>query len=166
MPDSVVFDKVLSWKEDTNAIIKKAHTRLYCLIKLRSFDISSQILRMCFISAICGVLTCGCVCWGGNVSKQDRDRLDKIIKAASIVGKRQDRFDTYYQGRLTNKLTDILHDDTCPLKADFDNRIIERSGQFRVPTARMTRHAGSFMPSAVSVFIQKIGRTGKEKINK
>ena len=37
----VGFDKVLSWKENTNAIIKKAHTRLYCLKKLRSFDISS-----------------------------------------------------------------------------------------------------------------------------
>ena len=78
------------------------------------------------------MLTYGCVCWGGKVSKQDRDKLDKIIKKAeSVVGKRQDRFDTYYQGRLTNKLTDILHDDTPPLKADFDNRIIERSGRFR-----------------------------------
>ena len=67
---------------------------------------------MFFTSVISSVLTYGCVCWGGNVSKQDRDRLNKIIKKAeSIVGKRQNRFDTYYLGRLTNKLTDILHDD-------------------------------------------------------
>ena len=63
----------------------------------------------------------------------------KIIKKArSVVGKRQDRFDTYYKGRLTNKLTDIFHDDTDPLKADFDNRIIERIGRLRVPRARTT----------------------------
>ena len=38
------------------------------------------------------------------MSKQDRERLDKIVKKAeSVIGKRQDRFDTYYQGRLTNK---------------------------------------------------------------
>ena len=95
--------------------------KLYCLRKLRLLDISSQILQMFFTSAISSVLTFGCVCWGGNISKQDRDTLDKIIKKAeSVVGKRQDRFDTYHQGRLTNKLTDILHDDTHPLKADFD----------------------------------------------
>ena len=85
------------------------------------FDISSQILQMCFTAAISNVLTFCCVSGGGNVSKQDRDRLDKIIrKAETFVEKRQDRFDTYYQGRLTNKLTDILHDDTHPLKADLD----------------------------------------------
>ena len=54
---------------------------------------------MFFTSAISSVLTYGCVCWGGNVSKQDRDRLDKIIKKVeSVVDKRLDRFDTYYQG--------------------------------------------------------------------
>ena len=122
---------------------------------------------MFFTSAISSLLTYGCVCWGGNVSKQDRDKLDKIIrKAESVVGKRQNRFDTYYQGRLTNKLTTILHDDTHPQKVDFDNRIIERSRRLRVLRARTTRYAGSFVPSAISIFNQKIERTGKEKMNK
>ena len=100
-------------------------------------------------------------------SRIGTDWIYKIIKKAeSVIGKIQNRFDTYYQGRLTNKLTYILHDDTHPLKAVFDNRIIERSGQFRVPRARTTRHAGSFVPSAISVFNQKIGKSGKEKNNK
>ena len=34
-----------------------------------------------------------------------------------------------------------------------------------VPRARTKRYAGSFVPSAISVFNQKIGRTGKEKMN-
>ena len=42
----VVFDNGLSWKEITNTVIKKAHTRLYCLRMLRSFDISAQSLQM------------------------------------------------------------------------------------------------------------------------
>ena len=33
----VVCDNGLSWKENTNTIVKKAHTQLYCLRKLRSF---------------------------------------------------------------------------------------------------------------------------------
>jgi len=29
-----------------------------------------------------------CVCWGGGISKQDRDRLDKIMKKLeSVIGK-------------------------------------------------------------------------------
>ena len=30
----------------------------------------------------------------------------------------------------------------------------------------MTRYAGSFVPSVISAFNLKIGRTGKEKLNK
>ena len=56
---------------------------------------------------------------GGKFSKQNRNRLDKIIKKAeSVIGKRQDKFDKNYQRRLTNKRTDVLLDDTHPLKTD------------------------------------------------
>jgi len=80
------------------------------------------------------MLTFSCVCWGGNISKYDRDRLDNIVqKAESVIGMRQNKFDTHYQRQLTNNLTDVLHDDTHPLKMDFDNNIIQRSGHFRVP---------------------------------
>ena len=40
----VIFDNDLSCKENTNTIVKKAHTRLNCLKKLRSFHISPKIL--------------------------------------------------------------------------------------------------------------------------
>ena len=41
--------------------------------------------------------TFGSVCWGGNIPKQDKDILDKIIKNADrVVDKRQDRFEAYY----------------------------------------------------------------------
>jgi len=110
----VVFDNGLSWKEN--------------LKKLRSFDINPQILQRFFVSSTSIVFTFIYVCWGGNISTQDR--LEKIIKTAeSVIGKRQNKFDTYYQKRLTNKLTDSLLDDTHPLKTDFDNKIIPRNGQ-------------------------------------
>ena len=40
----VVCDNGLRWKEDTNTIVKIAHTGLYCLRKLRSFDTSTNML--------------------------------------------------------------------------------------------------------------------------
>ena len=71
----------------------------------------------------------------------------------------REQFVTYYQRRLTNKLTDVLHDATHPLKTDFDNKIIQRSGRLRVPRTRTARCAGSFVTSAIKGFNTRIGRT-------
>ena len=99
-----------------------------------------------------------CVCWGGNISKQDRDRLDDIIKKAkSGIGKRENKFDTNYQRRLKNKLIDVLYDDTYPLKTDFVNTIIQISGHFRVPMFRTNIYAGSFVSSLINVRNMTIG---------
>ena len=146
----------LSCKENTNIIVNKTYSRSYCLKKLRSFDISPKILQMFFTCFISSVLTFTYVCWSGNISKKDSDRLDKIT-----IGKRQDKIDTNYQRRLTNKLTDVLHDDTFRLKTDFDNSIIQRSRRLRMPRNRTTRYTGSFVPSAIKAFNRKegIGRT-------
>ena len=38
----VLFDSALSWKQNRNAVLKKAHTRLFCLRKLKSFDVKKK----------------------------------------------------------------------------------------------------------------------------
>ena len=62
----VVIDNKLSWHANTDQIIKKAHTRLYCLRKLRSFSVRNDILQMFYLSTVGSVLTFACVCWGGG----------------------------------------------------------------------------------------------------
>ena len=62
-----VFDNGLCWKENTNNIVKNAHSRLFCLRKLRPFDISPKMLQMSFTCSVLSVLTISCVCWGGNI---------------------------------------------------------------------------------------------------
>ena len=45
----------------------------------------------------------GSVCWGGNISKLDRGRLEKIVKkkkAGHVVGKPLDSFKTLHEKRL------------------------------------------------------------------
>ena len=105
---------------------------------------------MFFTFFISSVLTVTSVCWSGNISKKDCDIVDKII-----IGKRQDKIETNYQRRLTNKLTNVLHDDTFRLKTNFDNKIIQCSGRLRMPRIRTTRYAGSFVPSAIKAFNTK-----------
>ena len=49
------------------------------------------MIQLCFLSTINSNLTFGCVCWGGNTSRQDRDWLEQTIrKARGVIGKQQE----------------------------------------------------------------------------
>ena len=54
-----------------------------------------------------------------NTIKRDKEVLDKIIrKARGVMG--WTHLDTLYDGRVTNKLNDILHDITHPLRQQLE----------------------------------------------
>ena len=155
----VVIDDKLTWKDNTDHIIKKVHSRLFCLRKLRAFNVQQELLQMFYTSIVCSVMTFGMTCWGGNISGQDRNRLNKNIKKASgVVGRKQDDVETMYQRLVTHKLTSVLADDTHPLRPEFDSRRMDRSGRFRVPKTRTTRYKHSFIPTAIQTFNQHKGR--------
>ena len=64
---------------------------------------------------------------GGNISKFDRGRLEKIVKrereeAGHVLGKPMDSFKTLHQKRLYRKLMEILNDSTHPIRHYFDSR--------------------------------------------
>ena len=40
----VVFDSKLNWKENINSVLKKVNSRMYCMRKLSSFGINSDML--------------------------------------------------------------------------------------------------------------------------
>ena len=94
----------------------------------------------------------GSVCWGGNISKLDRGRLEKIVKkrrkkAGHVVGKPLDSFKTLHEKRLYRKLIQILNDPT-----HFDSRRSNRSGRFLRLRTNTNRYKASFLSSALSVF--------------
>ena len=85
--------------------------------------------------------------------------MDKVVKrGGGVVGKRQDAMDELYTRRTTNKLKTILSDETHPLKQEYDWRMIERSGRYRVPKARTTRYLNSFVPKTISFHNLRGGR--------
>ena len=54
---------------------------------------------------ICSIIMFGSVCWGGNISKLDRGRLEKIVKKLGhVVGEPLDNFKTLHEKRLYRKL--------------------------------------------------------------
>ena len=99
----------------------------------------------------------GSVCWGGNISKLDRGRLEKIVKTAGhVVGKPLDSFKTLHEKRLYRKLMQILNDLTHPMKHHFDSRHSNRSGRFLLPRTNTNRYKALFLPSALSVLMKII----------
>ena len=155
----VTIDNTLSWKDNTDALIKKTNTRMYCLRKLRSFNVDSCLLQMFYTATISSILTFASVCWGGNICRQDKDRLEKTIKkAGGVVGRRQKSFEDMHEDRVAKKVASITKDDSHPLCHEFDSRVIERSGRLRAPKTRTTRYSNSFVPTAVRSINRK-GRT-------
>ena len=92
----VVFDSKLNWKENIDSVLKEENTRMYCLRKLRSFGVNSGMLLTFYNAVICSIIVYGSVCFGGNISKFDRGRLEKIVKKAGrVVGMPLDCFKTH-----------------------------------------------------------------------
>ena len=75
-----------------------------------------------------------------------------------IVVRRQERVDSAYHRRVTDRLNTILADETRPLRPEFVSRRIDRSGRFGVPKARTTRYKNSFILSAIQTFDQLVKR--------
>ena len=53
---------------------------MYCMRKLRSSGVNSDMLVTFHNAVICSIIMFGSVYWGGNISKLDRGRLEKIVK--------------------------------------------------------------------------------------
>ena len=58
---------------------------MYCMRKLRSFGVNSDMLVTFYNAVMCSIIMFGSVCWGGNISKSDRERLEKIVKKKELV---------------------------------------------------------------------------------
>ena len=131
------------------------------LRKLRSFDVQQDQLQMFYTSIVWSIMTFVLICWGGNITKQDRKRLDKQIKkAGTMVGRQQDDLETLYRRLVTKNLTAILTDDTHPLRPIFDSRRNDKSGRIRASCSRTNCYTQSFIPTAMHTHNhQLIGRS-------
>ena len=81
--------------------------------KLRSFGVNSDMLVTFYNAVMCSIVMFGSVCWGGNISKLDRGRLEKIVKKAGhFVGKPLDSFKETAQKTNANIKQPYTHNET------------------------------------------------------
>ncbi len=77
----------LTWSTHTDAVLKKAHQRLFFLRRLRKFGMSPSILRSFYTCTVERILT-GCItAWFGNSTAGNRKALQRVVRTARhIVG--------------------------------------------------------------------------------
>ena len=159
----VIFNDQLSWADNTDMLMKKVNTRMYCLRKLKSFEVSSQLLQIFFNSVVGSILTFGLTCWGGNLTKSDRKRMDRVIsKAEKLVGKSLDNLEIIYNKRVLTKVKAIMQDDTHPLKPDFERVNVSGSGRLQLPKCKTNRYKNSFFPVAIKKHNEGYKRVSRE----
>ena len=149
----VTIDNKLSWSPNTDALIKKSKPRLYCLRILKHFNINTNLLQLFFNSIVMSALSFGQVCWGGNTTQQDRDRLQRIVKVASkIIGENQDDVITLCERQTLGRMKNIISDPEHPMYLDYRLLKIDRSGRYRIPKAKTERFLNSFFTKIHKTF--------------
>ncbi len=122
----------LTWSAHTDAVLKKAHQRLFFLRRLRKFGTSPRILRSFYTCTVESILT-GCItAWFGNSTAGNRSALQRVVRTARhIVG-----------GELP-----IIKDSSHPSHRLLS--LLPSGWRFRSIRSRTSRLRDSFFPQAI-----------------
>ena len=150
----VTIDSKLNWSEHMQKVYKKAQSRMFFLRKLKSFHVCNRMLKMFYETVVCSVMTFALVCWGGNATQGDMNRLEKMIKkAGNCVGEKLESLDSIRKQRLASKGGKIEKDEWHPLHSilmQHESRSRTRI-KYRLPVMKTNRFRDSFLPSLIRV---------------
>ncbi len=106
----------LTWSAHTDAVLKKAHQRLFFLRRLRKFGTSPRILRCFYTCTVESILT-GCItAWFGNSTAGNRRALQRVVRTVRhIVGGELPSLQDIYTRRCTRKARRIIKDSSHPV---------------------------------------------------
>ena len=149
-----ILDERLTFEPNTDRICKKANQRLFYLRKLRTFQVERSLMRMFYSSFVKSVFTFSMICWFGNLSLANKNRLSSIIKQCrKIIGTDLDDLGLIYQVRCVQRAKVILADPDHPLNKEFRLLPSGRRMSF-TRKARSNRYLRSFVPLAVKYLNQ------------
>ena len=81
------------------------------------------ILNIFYHEILESVLFYAVACWGGSLTVEDRNRLNKLIrKAGSIIGSCQSSVEEILEKRVMRKMRSVLSRDDHPLHNMFTER--------------------------------------------
>ncbi len=132
----------------TDAVLKKAHQRLFFLRRLRKFGTSPRILRSFYTCTVESILT-GCItAWFGNSTAGNRRALQRVVRTARhIVGGELPSLQDIYTRRCTRKARRIIKDSSHPSHSLLS--LLPSGRRFRSIWSRTSRLRDSFFPQAI-----------------
>ncbi len=82
---SVHITEDLTWSAHTDAVLKKAHQRLFFMRRLRKFGTSPSILRSFYSCTEESILTGSITAWFGNSTAGNRKALQRVVRTATTL---------------------------------------------------------------------------------
>ena len=91
----------LKWEENCTAAVNKAQQRIHFLRQLKKFGMNQKILLQFYRAAVESVLTFAITVWYGSATKEDKGRLESVVKTASeIIGRQLPSVESVYSDLL------------------------------------------------------------------
>jgi len=138
----------LTWSAHTDAVLKKAHQRLFFLRRLRKFGMSPSILRSFYSYTVESILT-GCItAWFGNSTAGKSKALQRVVRTARhIVGGELPSLQDIYTRRCIRKAWRIIKDSSHPSHSLLS--LLPSGRRLRSIRFRTSRLRDSFFPQAI-----------------
>ena len=145
-----IIDSKLTWNANTNARSAKAQQRLYFLRKLRSFKVDRTLQILFYKTCIQSVLTFCIQCWGGALSVQNKNKLDRVVKlGGKITGEAMCSI-THMSDQYTRNLAQkIIADQLHPLWSEY--ALLPSGRRYCMPRTRTKRCITSFVPRSIQL---------------
>ncbi|KAM9790398.1 uncharacterized protein ACBT44_018978 isoform 1-T1 [Syngnathus typhle] len=138
----------LKWTGHIDSVRKKAQQRLYFLRQLKKFNLPRELLKTFYTAIIQSVLCTSITVWFGSASKQDKHRVQRIIRSAEkIIGINLPSIQDLYLSRTRNRARNISTDPSHPGCSLFE--LLPSGRRYRARYAKTSRH--SFFPQAVAL---------------
>ena len=148
----IVIDSKHNWNENTESMMMKVNPRMYCLKKFKKFGVNADLLLMFCNAVIISIIYFGAACWGGNVSKHDQGRLDKVKHIASHIFGRQTTSSLCIEGKCYLKLVRYSKTTHTPSVSNFIHGSVTEAAVFYSLTSRQTATSILFYPQPFLFF--------------
>ena len=136
-------------------LYKKGQQRVYFLRKLNALHIDRNVLFVFHDSFVKSVMTFGLVCWWGNLSDKNIDKLNRIYTIFCKIAmccSPDTSLEQLYKSRTLQMATKILSDRTHFLHDHYD--ILPSGRRYNMRTVKTQRALKSFISSSIKYLNQ------------
>ena len=146
-----IIDNKLKGNLNVSNIYKKCNQRMYFLRKLKNVKVDGTILTLFYYSIIQSVLSFCISSWFGACTKNEKDKLSKIVKCAKRLGCNNIKsMEELYNDAVNVKREKIMKNENHPLYSCF--QLLPHGVRLNVHYSRTDRPKDGFVANAINLF--------------